>query len=118
MCPPASRRPCADSDVALRAAGAHVVPDLLDFRVQLFVFAQLALQEPERDARLLLDAARREVVGVENLVLVAAEVGDLDQSALDQRLEAIVGLAEADAERARDLALTELGIGLEDSQQL
>jgi hypothetical protein len=66
----------------------------------------------------LAHAARREHVQVARLVLAALEVLRLDPTLVEQGLEQVVRLAEADAERARDLALRIFGVALEQAQEL
>ena len=65
----------------------------------------------------LADAGRRQHVQVAELAVAALEVLRLDPALGEQRLQQVVGFAEADAERARELALRVLGVLLEQAQQ-
>jgi hypothetical protein len=69
-----------------------------DLGLKGFVFRHLALEEAGRDARLGVDAARGEHVGVCQLVLAVLEVLRLDPAFVEQGLYAVVDLAEAEAE--------------------
>ncbi len=80
--------------------------ELGDLLLQHLVFLQLTLQEAHGDAGLGLDAAGGEEVGVGELVVAVAEVGDLDPTALDQCVDAVVEAADADA---KDLARVAVG---------
>jgi hypothetical protein len=71
------------------------------------------------DLRFLLYPTRRQQVGIGGFVVGVFKVIDLDPAAIDQRFEAVVGLAEADAQLLCEFALRDLGVALdlaEDSQ--
>ena len=51
------------------------------------------------------------------LVAAVAKVAHLDQTLVDERLQAVVDLAEADAEHAWKVALAQLGPGLDQPRQ-
>jgi len=78
----------------------------------------LAPEKGEGDAGFFLQPGRGEDVGVLALVRVLAEVAELDQPLFDQRAQAVVGLAEADAQLGRELALAEAGVGLQELEDL
>ena len=86
---------------------------MLDLLSQPIVFIALTAEEGARDVDLFLDAARSEDVQVRRFVVAVAEVANLDPPLLDERLEAVVGLANAHAEGARHLSLGGGGMLLE-----
>src|SRR5437764_590148 len=88
----------------------HLASQPFDFLGQQVVLVELAAKEGRGDVDLLLDSVRREDVEVACLVVAVLEVAGLDPPLLDQRAEAIVDLAEADAELAGELALRRLGV--------
>src|SRR5690606_35004656 len=75
------------------------------------------LQEPEGDPGLLLEALGSKVVRVAALVGIIAEVVDLDPAAAHDGAQAVVDLAQADTELARELALTAVRISLQRLEQ-
>src|ERR1041385_5708410 len=93
---------------ALRAAGLdHLAAQALDLLGERLVLVHLAAQPADRDARLLLEAGRREVVHVGGLVLAVAEVARLEQALLHQGADAEVDLAQADPQRIGQLTLAQ-----------
>jgi len=82
----------------------------LDLRTRCTVFVLLLSQEASRQIQLGGDAAWGEQVGVGQLVVAAAEVVGLDQTLVEQGLEQVMGLAEAHAQGARQLALADFGL--------
>jgi len=76
------------------------------------------LEEADGEAGFCLDAAGGEQVAVGELVVVAAEVIHLDQPLLHQRLEAVVGFAQADAHRLGHFPLLYGGVGFDELEQL
>jgi hypothetical protein len=73
----------------------------------------LALQEALGDSGLGGKAGRGQLVEIAMLGPAFAEVSGLDPSALDEGSEAVIGLAEADAELARKRALAEIRLGFQ-----
>jgi hypothetical protein len=87
--------------------------DLLD---QAFMLLELSLQEALGDSCLGRNAGRGQLVQVAVLGLALAEIAGFDPSPLDQRPQAVVGLAEADAELSRKVALTEIRLGFQGAE--
>ena len=82
----------------------------LNLHPQPFVFLHLVLEESHGDARLFLHAARGEQVGISKLVFVIAEVADLEAAFCDQRIQAKIDFAKADAQPFRQISLRKAGI--------
>src|SRR5260221_5088325 len=91
----------------------HFVGRFLDLLRQPIVFIALSAEEGARDVELLLDTARSEDVQVRRFVVAVAEVTNLYPPLLDERLEAVVGLADADPEDACHLPLRGGGVLLD-----
>ena len=92
--------------------------DLFDLASERLVFPHLALQELNRDSRLFLDTTGRQQVHVRRLVAAVLEVRRLDPPLVDQALQAVVDLAEAETKLLRNLTLTQLRVRLEEFKQL
>src|SRR6185369_7378194 len=101
----------------LPVGGAHLALEFLDFALQPFVFLQLALEEADRSAHFLLRALGREVIGVDELVTVVAEVAYLEQPLVQQRVQAEVDFPHAHVQLPGELALGEFGIRLQQLEQ-
>ena len=78
-----------------------------------FEFGFLALEEGKGDAGFFFQPGGGEEVDVLALALVFAEVAELDQALFNQGAQAVVGLAQADAQLRGKLALAEAGVGLQ-----
>ena len=63
--------------------------------------------------RFLVDAGRRQDIGIAQLAFSTCKITDLDQAFLGEGFQAKVDAAEADAELSGDLALTRGGVTLE-----
>lgn len=89
----------------IQSPAFDIISKRINFGFQFFILAQLDLQEFHRHARFLLHPARREQIGIRQLVVVPAEVVDLDATFLDQCLEAKIHLAQTDLQLLRQVAL-------------
>ena len=87
-----------------------------DLLADRFVLSDFPLQEADGDARPFPDAMGRQNVNVGALVAAVEEGVGLEDALIDQRLEAEIDLAKADAELARDLALADRGVVLDQAQ--
>lgn len=76
-------------------------------------FGFLALEEGKGDAGFFFHPGGGEEVDVLALALVFAEIAELDQSLFNQGAQAVVDLAQADAQLRGKLALAEAGVGLQ-----
>src|SRR3989338_2849386 len=92
-------------------------PFLFRFKLQFLylsaqplIFIHLYLQELHRHASPLLDTFRRKQIGIRQLVVAVAEIIDLQATLLDQRVEAEINLAEADAHAFRQISLGKAGV--------
>ena len=81
------------------------------------VLFHLAIQESAGHRRLFGDPAWRQQVNIAKLVLVLAEVFNLDQALGDQGVQTIVDAAKADAQRFAHLTLRQVRIGFQDPHQ-
>src|SRR5262245_9995771 len=90
-------------------------PQRLDLGLQRLVFPHLSLQKRSRQRCLLGRAFGREDIGIAHLVIGGAEVLNLDEPDLDERVKAVVHRPEADAERPGDVALAVSRVGFDAS---
>jgi len=91
------------------------------FQLQTLILFQLALQKEKCRPRLFLDTVRRQLVEVGNFIAGTFEVVHLDKTALNQRLDQVIDLAQAHAEARGKLPLGQGRIvfdGLEDFQDV
>ena len=95
-----------------------VPPQGFDFPPQRLVLGHLAIQEPRGRARLLGNSPAGEKVHVGLLVVAVLEIGCLDEALLHEGPQAEVHSAQAHAELARELALADLGVLLQQAQYL
>lgn len=72
--------------------------ELVDLHLKCIIFSHLVPEKPHCQFRLLLNPARSKQVKIGALALAVSEVICLYRSLLDQSLQAIVGLAEIDAQ--------------------
>ena len=77
----------------------------------------MELQENTGQRRLFGNPAGRQQVNIAKLVLVLAEVFNLDQALGDQGVQTIVDAAKADAQRFAHLTLRQVWIGFQDLHQ-
>ena len=105
-----------DWHFGLYSAFFNLAPQLFNFFFEGLIFRDLACKEMRRRPGFFGDTAVGQKVNVGLLVLAVPEVVGLDQAFVDQRLQAVVNLAEADAERAPEAALAHLWIGFEQPQ--
>ena len=70
----------------------------------------ITLEEGLGDAGFFFHSGGGEQVSILAFVLVFAEVAQLDQTFFDQGAQAVVGLAEADAQLRGKLSLAEAGL--------
>src|SRR5207247_500035 len=96
------------SDIALEF-GTQV----RDHVLKLIELGLLAHQEAARQAQLLAQAGRRDEVGVGELAIAAPEVADLHEALVQQRVEHVMGLAQAQAEGLRQPALRQRRVGFQ-----
>jgi hypothetical protein len=94
----------------------RLVLQLLDLALQRFVFVQLAAQESRRDHGFFLDALGRQEIEIGALVVAVAEIVDLDEALLDQRLQAEVDAPKAKAQLVGDPPLAGVRVGLQQLQ--
>jgi hypothetical protein len=99
-------------------SGAEFAPEFFDFLQQGLVFFKLPLEESTGQARFGGNAGRGQDVQVAMLGMAGLEITGLDPALVDQRLEAVIGLAEADAEFLRKLALGDLGIVFQSAEEV
>ena len=81
------------------------------------MLGDLVLQESSGDAGFFGHSGGRQLVEVAVFVLAAAEVAGLDPALVDQRLEAVVGLAQADADLLGQRALADFRVGFQGPEQ-
>lgn len=104
--------------LALGPGGFQLAFQDFDLTPDGFEFGFLALEEGLGDAGFFFQSGGSEQVGVLALVLVFAEVAQLDQALFDQGAQAVVGLAQAHAHLPGQLALAEAGVGLQVLERL
>ena len=88
----------------------------LDFGFERFKFVHFALQKSAREGGFLGDAAGGQDVDVAEFVFRLAEVLHLDPAFVNQRPQAVVQAAGADAQLLGDLALRQVGVVLQHAQ--
>src|SRR5262245_57622355 len=93
------------SSVSDKAAPAVFPLESLDFLPQLFVLPDFPRQETASQIRLGRDTRWCQQVEIRHLVLALAVVFGLHEALRNQRPQAEVHLAQADADRRRDLPL-------------
>lgn len=96
---------------------ANFALQLFDLALERFVFGHLALEKLHGDGCFAVDAPRGEQVCVAQLVAAVAKVARLDQTLVDQGIQAVVGLAEARAQCASKIALAQVRIRFEQPEQ-
>ncbi len=89
-----------------------------DLLAQRLILGGLALQETHSVSRFLAHSLRRQHVQVRALLLAVAEIVRLYQAAIDQSLQAIVDLADADAEFFGEPSLGNLRVAFQLAQDL
>jgi len=87
-----------------------------NFGFERFKFVHFALQESAREGGFLCDAAGGQDVDVAKFVFRLAEVLHLDPAFVDERPQAVVQAAGADAQLLGDLALRQVGVVLQHAQ--
>lgn len=90
----------------------------LDFGLERFKFVHFALQKSARQGCFLGDAAGGQDVDVAEFVFRLAEVLHLDPAFVDDRPQALVQAAGADAQLLGNLSLRQVGFGLQHAQLL
>jgi len=107
----------ADGSSDIRALLRIEFPrQFLDLRFQCIVFGLLPAQKTRRQAGFSGYSGGREEVSILKLVWRHSEVLDLDLALLDQCLNAIVELAQADPHFSRELSLRDLWVLLDQAQ--
>lgn len=101
--------------------GFHVFPQFLLQHLNLplnrLAFLLLARQEGAGDVQLFREALGSEQVGVGAFVLAVAEVLGLHQALFDEGAQAVVGGAQAHAQRLCQFPLGELGVVGQQAQE-
>ena len=90
---------------------------MLYLPLQLLILRHLPFQEALGQHSFLLDALGRKQVEVAGAVLAVAEVVGLDPAAFNQCAQAVVHLADADAEGLGEFALRQVGLLLDQAHQ-
>ncbi len=88
----------------------------VDFGAQGFVFGLFALQKPAGERDFFQNALRGQHVDVAKFVLGMAEVLHLDPAFVDERIEAVIEPAGADAQLLRDFTLRQVRVVLQHAQ--
>jgi hypothetical protein len=96
----------------------HLPPQRLYLASQRLVFGRLAIEEARGRERLLGQPLPREEVHIGLLIIAVLEVIGLDQTPFHQGLQAVIHPAQAYAELARQLALADLGLLVQQAQYL
>ena len=84
------------------------------FLLDYFVFLQFALKESFGYLRLFLNTAGGQLIEIGYLAFGITEIPDLDQTHLDQGLNAVVGLAQGYPHEPGQVALAEFRLLLDD----
>jgi hypothetical protein len=91
--------------------------ELLDLSSQLLVFPKLPIEKAAGNACLGSKPLGRQAVEIAPFVAAVPEVAGLDVSLVDQCTQAIMGLAQADAEFAGKRPLAQIRLGFERFQE-
>ena len=90
---------------------------LLDLVFEYFVFGHLALEKLIGDGGFAIDATRSKQISVNQFFAAIVKIAHLHEALVDERLHAVVDLAEAGAQFAREIALAQVGPGFDQSEQ-
>src|SRR5699024_1551576 len=99
--------------LVLLPIGLNLLAQLFDFCRQALVFGLFAGQKTLGRSAFGGDAGRGEFVQVSAFVFAVFEVGGLDVAFVQQGFEAVVDLADANAEFLGQLALGHAGVGFQ-----
>ncbi len=88
----------------------------INFSSKCFVLLQLALEEAPRQHGFVRKTLRGEHVDVAKLVFALAEVLNLDQALVDERLETVIQPTGTDTQFFSNLALGHVGVVLQHAQ--
>ena len=109
---------CAAAQCVRASYHLQVLPDVFDFGFQGFVFGHLAPEEAFGQPGAAVDTGGGEHVQVAFFVGALAEVPGLDQAFVHQRLQAVVDLAQTDAQLVGQLPLADIGVLLQGAQEV
>jgi len=90
----------------------------LDFLPEPVVFIHFALQKLDGELGFCLDASRRQQIGIPFFAGASGKIADLHPSFFDERLQAVVQLAERDPQYVGQLPLGGLRVRLQVLEQI